>query len=80
MLSEDETIAVGSARSILGFNITDALDKVSSLLIRHGGHEMAAGLKIPLSNLEIFRQQLNELFGERIRMLKEKMVLLSMLR
>ena len=72
VLSEDETIAVGSARSILGFNITDALDKVSSLLIRHGGHEMAAGLKIPLSNLEIFRQQLNELFGERIRMLKEK--------
>ena len=72
VLSEDETVAVGSARSILGFNITDALDKVSSLLIRHGGHEMAAGLKIPLSNLEIFRQQLNELFGERIRMLKEK--------
>ncbi len=47
MLSEDETIAVGSARSILGFNITDALDKVLSLLIRHGGHEMAAGLMIP---------------------------------
>ena len=32
VLSEDETIAVGSARSILGFNITDALDKVLSLI------------------------------------------------
>ncbi|NLJ38832.1 MAG: single-stranded-DNA-specific exonuclease RecJ [Candidatus Atribacteria bacterium] len=72
VLSENETFAIGSARSILGFNITDALDKVSSLLIRHGGHEMAAGLKIPLHNLEIFRQRLNELFGERIRFLQEK--------
>ena len=72
VLSENETFAIGSARSILGFNITDALDKVSSLLIRHGGHEMAAGLKIPLHNLEIFRQRLNELFGERIRFLLEK--------
>jgi len=72
VLSENDSVAVGSARSILGFNITDSLEKVSSLLIRYGGHEMAAGLKISLDNLDTFRQQLNELFGERVKMLKEK--------
>ena len=71
VLSENDTYAVGSARSILGFNITEALAKVSSLLIRYGGHEMAAGLKIPLSNLGLLRDQLNELFGDKIRMLQE---------
>ena len=72
VLSENDSVAVGSARSILGFNITDSLEKVSSLLIRYGGHEMAAGLKISLDNLDTFRQRLNELFGERVKMLKEK--------
>ena len=71
VLSEDETHAVGSARSILGFNITEALEKVSSLLIRYGGHEMAAGLKISLANVGLFRERLNELFGERVQTLKE---------
>jgi len=72
VLSEDESVAVGSARSIFGFNITDALGKVSSLLIQYGGHEMAAGLKVPLSNLDLFRQSLNELFSERVRFLRER--------
>ncbi|QPM68736.1 single-stranded-DNA-specific exonuclease RecJ [Atribacter laminatus] len=72
VLSENDSVAVGSARSILGFNITDSLEKVSSLLIRYGGHEMAAGLKISLDNLDTFRQRLNELFSERVKMLKEK--------
>jgi single-stranded-DNA-specific exonuclease len=36
----------GSCRSIPGFHITDALDECSDLLVRHGGHAMAAGFTV----------------------------------
>jgi len=36
----------GSARSINEFNITTALDQVSHLLVRHGGHSRAAGFTV----------------------------------
>lgn len=42
----------GSARSIPGFHITKALDQCKSLLVRHGGHAMAAGFEVDNSNLE----------------------------
>ncbi|MBI4550506.1 MAG: single-stranded-DNA-specific exonuclease RecJ [Candidatus Omnitrophica bacterium] len=50
----------GSARSIAGFNIHQALMRVSDLLVECGGHEQAAGLKIRAENLELFRSRLNE--------------------
>jgi single-stranded-DNA-specific exonuclease len=50
----------GSGRSIAGFDLAAALRECSSLLLRHGGHAMAAGLSIPSSNLEEFRAKLNE--------------------
>jgi len=49
----------GSARSIPGFHIRDALAAVDArnpgLIERFGGHAMAAGLSLPLSRLEAFR-------------------------
>ena len=36
----------GSCRSIPGFHITDALDECSNMLVRHGGHAMAAGFTV----------------------------------
>ncbi len=49
----------GSARSVAGFNIRDALAEVDSLhpglVERFGGHAMAAGLTLPLSRFETFR-------------------------
>jgi single-stranded-DNA-specific exonuclease len=36
----------GSARSIHGFNITEALSKCEKFLDRYGGHELAAGFTI----------------------------------
>lgn len=50
----------GSGRSIAGFDLAAALRECSSLLVRHGGHAMAAGLSIASDNLEAFRVQLNE--------------------
>lgn len=50
----------GSARSVKGLNIVEALASCSHLLIKYGGHELAAGLSVERGNLEAFRKALNE--------------------
>ena len=49
----------GSARSVKGLNIVEALASCSHLLIKYGGHELAAGLSVERGNLEAFRKALN---------------------
>jgi single-stranded-DNA-specific exonuclease len=48
----------GSARSIEGFHITEALDACSELFERHGGHARAAGFTLPNENLDAMRAAL----------------------
>jgi len=50
----------GSGRSIAGFDLAVALRECSDLLVRHGGHAMAAGLTIHPNQLDAFRARLNE--------------------
>jgi single-stranded-DNA-specific exonuclease len=49
----------GSARSVAGVNIRDALDSIATLypglIDKFGGHAMAAGLSLPQQNLATFR-------------------------
>jgi single-stranded-DNA-specific exonuclease len=47
-----------SCRSIPEFHITNALDECADLLVRHGGHAMAAGFTVRNENLEIFLEKL----------------------
>ena len=49
-----------SCRSIPEFNIAAALDDCSDLLIRHGGHAMAAGFTVHNSNVDMLQLRLNE--------------------
>jgi single-stranded-DNA-specific exonuclease len=56
---DNEGIAHGSARSITGFHLVDALDQVSDLLLKYGGHPMAAGFTIEKEKLEEMRRRLN---------------------
>ncbi|MCX6894603.1 MAG: single-stranded-DNA-specific exonuclease RecJ [Verrucomicrobia bacterium] len=51
----------GSGRSIAGFDLAAALRECSDLLIKHGGHAMAAGVTIAPENLDAFRARLNEI-------------------
>jgi single-stranded-DNA-specific exonuclease len=51
VLTVSDGIAHGSARSVPGFDITTALSAVKPLLIRHGGHERAAGLALDVSEV-----------------------------
>ncbi len=71
MLTTVDGVAKGSARSIVGFNIYQALKKVESTLIQFGGHKYAAGLIVALDRIDEFRAALiaavNELMPEEIR-------------
>ena len=51
----------GSGRSIAGFDLAAALRECDDLLLKHGGHAMAAGLTIAPDNVDLFRQRLNEI-------------------
>jgi single-stranded-DNA-specific exonuclease len=51
----------GSGRSIAGFDLAAALVECSDLLVRHGGHAMAAGVSVELGKLDLFRTRLNEI-------------------
>jgi single-stranded-DNA-specific exonuclease len=49
----------GSGRSIAGFDLAGALRECNELLVRHGGHAMAAGLSILPDKIDLFREKLN---------------------
>ncbi len=60
MISTDDGIGKGSARSIPGFNIYDALKTCSDLMLAFGGHKYAAGLSIASENISRLRERLQE--------------------
>jgi single-stranded-DNA-specific exonuclease len=66
----DDGMLRGSARSIAGFHIRDALADLSAqhpeLLGRFGGHAMAAGLSLSPSNFDAFRAAFGALAAARI--------------
>ena len=49
--------ATGSARSVAGYNIYQALAACSDLLDQYGGHAYAAGLTLPLEHVAAFQQR-----------------------
>jgi single-stranded-DNA-specific exonuclease len=51
----------GSGRSIAGFDLAAALRECDDLLLRHGGHAMAAGLSILPEKIDLLREKLNDL-------------------
>ena len=51
----------GSGRSIEGFDLAAALRQCDDLLVRHGGHAMAAGLTVRAVQVEGLRTRLNDL-------------------
>lgn len=61
-----EDIGKGSGRSIKGLNLVEALMTCEDLLIRFGGHELAAGMSICRGNIERFRYRINEYARERL--------------
>jgi len=56
----------GSARSIPAFNLFENLAGCADLLIRYGGHAMAAGLQLSSDMVEAFAQRLDNLVSEKV--------------
>lgn len=64
VLSTDGQSARGSGRSVEGFSIIDAICACSKYLTRYGGHNQAAGITLPLQNVQPFTQAINEWAAE----------------
>ena len=60
VLTKGENSAKGSGRSIEAYSMYEELVRCADLLIRFGGHPMAAGLSIEEKNIEKFRRRLNQ--------------------
>lgn len=56
----DNKILKGSGRSIEEYNMYDEITKCKDLLIRFGGHKLAAGFSLLKENLSAFEQRLND--------------------
>ncbi len=63
VISVEEGIGTGSARSIEGFPLNEALTQCAQTLETYGGHKRAAGLKLKGENIETFRQAINDFAG-----------------
>ena len=56
----------GSGRSVKGINLVNALSACSDLLVKFGGHELAAGLSVRRGDLPAFKERLEKYVSEHL--------------
>lgn len=66
ILTESNNKITGSARSVYGFDLYNAILGCSDLLEKFGGHKYAAGLTLDVSNLEAFQQRFEQVVSSTI--------------
>ena len=66
ILTESKGIAAGSARSVKGFSVYNAIEKCADLLQQFGGHKYAAGMTMPIENIPAFQKKFEEVVAESI--------------
>ncbi len=66
---DENNKCTGSARSIEGFNIFDAISSCADILTHFGGHPLAAGLGIEKSDISIFRKRINDFAKKNYRIM-----------
>jgi len=66
LLVVKDGIAQGAGRSWGGFNILSAIEKLSGLLIKYGGHKSAIGLSLKSENIQEFKRLINEISQEEL--------------
>ena len=66
VLGVENGMAHGSGRSIEAFHLLEALESMRELFTKFGGHAHAAGLTLPSSSLEEFRERLRLWAAERL--------------
>lgn len=66
ILTESHQKATGSARSVPGFDVYNAIEACSDLLEQFGGHRYAAGLTLPINKVEEFRRRFEQVVSQSI--------------
>jgi len=66
IFTESNGVLAGSARSIPGFDIHEAIHSCSDLLEQYGGHMFAAGLTLKPENFEAFKERFEEVVSSTI--------------
>ena len=64
LMTTIDGVAKGSARSVSGFNIYEALKRCEDKIIQFGGHKYAAGLTVEVDRVEEFRQAFKQVAEE----------------
>lgn len=67
VLTRDGDYAVGSARSVAGFDIYSAIKSCRDLLVNFGGHTFACGLTIRWNDVDLFKQRIEEYVSRHIQ-------------
>ena len=64
VLAEHGEDAKGSARSYGDFSAADAIRAADDIITKGGGHKLAAGVTMPVVNVDAFRKRVNEYYAE----------------
>ena len=67
VLTRDEDLATGSARSVAGFDVYSAIKHCRDLLLNFGGHSYAAGLTLRWDDIKEFRSRFQKYVEEHIQ-------------
>jgi single-stranded-DNA-specific exonuclease len=67
MIAVQDGVGKGSGRSISAFDLHEALQACTDLLVKHGGHRAAAGLTIEPSRIGAFAERFNAVARERLK-------------
>ena len=66
VLTRSGDLATGSARSVAGYDIYDAVKACRDILENFGGHTYAVGLSLPIENIPEFRRRFQQYVNEHI--------------
>jgi single-stranded-DNA-specific exonuclease len=69
-----EGIAQGAGRSSGGFNLLAAVEQLSDMLIKYGGHKSAVGLSMKVEDVDEFRRRINDLAAKEPPPVEEPMI------
>ena len=67
VLTRDDNLATGSARSVAGFDVYSAIKSCRDLMLNFGGHTYAAGLTMKWENIHEFRRRFQQYVDEHIQ-------------
>ena len=77
VISRGEEEAKGSGRSVEGFSLFEAVCACGDLLVKYGGHPMAAGVTLKTELVEEFRRRINQFAQENFKQMPTQTVLLD---